>query len=197
MQQLTEAERMNAYYRSITQDAWKGWARGQQELYHKDILKAYLGAGNPPPPWLVLNKTAEDREAERKLTWRDYTTDLIKEEIDMSKVAGILGLYAGTQGHSLRDSREVGKKLLKQLNRAQNSQDRSDIVSEFFDDYQYSGGWKTQYKGYSKNNNEGARRGSKQAPRGPPQAGFKGSGPKGSKQSNSYRGQNPNLGKSG
>lgn len=193
---MAETARLGEYYRSITQETWRDWARGQQELYHKDILTAYLAINQAPPIWLVLNKTAEDREAERKITWRDYTTDLIKNEQDMTKVAGILGLYAGTQSHSLRDSREAAKKLLKALNRAQTPQEKSDIVSDFFDDYQFDGRRKYKDSSNSYANRGGSNRsGSKNSKQGGKGISTGKSSSKGFSQSNSYRGQNPNLGK--
>lgn len=193
---MSATDRLAAYYLTVSQEVWRDWPRGQQELTYKDILLAYLQSNQAPPAWLVLNKTVEDREAERKITWRDYTTDLIKNEQDMTKVAGILGLYAGTQSHSLRDSREAGKKLLKALNRAQTPQDRSDIVSDFFDDYQFDGRRKDWSKTSTYSNRGGGPKGYSKSGKPGSKGSFASKGaPKGYSQSNSNRGQNPNLGK--
>lgn len=129
--------KLAVYYLSISRETWNSWTNEQQRVMFPDIMKAYvLGKNTPPPDWLIIksNDTPSIKDS-----WRVYTVPLIqKVGKDADLVAGILGLYAGTQGHSLKECREATARINRKLAKSGNDETKAvELIDDFFEEFKY------------------------------------------------------------
>lgn len=99
---------MVGYFTSLSKDTWQAWPKSQQELLLPKIIEAYVaGKDMAPPDWLVIS------EERHKPTWSSFTIPVLsKVSKDPELMGAILTLYAGTQGHSLKESKRAGTEIL-------------------------------------------------------------------------------------